>query len=299
MQELAKKTALITGATGFVGAHLARRLISEGWAVHAIVRPQSNTGRLQQLGIAIHQHDGSTDGMMDIVSKAKPEIVFHLASLFLAQHQPDDVVPLMESNVRFGAQLLEAMVANGVSVLVNTGTAWQHYENKAYSPVCLYAATKQAFEAILAYYAEATPLRAITLKLFDTYGPDDPRPKLLPLLQKVSLKQEPFPMSPGEQLLDLVHIDDVVEAYVAAAKRLLQGKAALNHEIFAVRSGDPLSLQDIVKVFESVTGRKVPVIWGGRPYRAREIMVPWSGGETLPDWQPRVSLAEGIRKLGL
>ena len=64
----------------------------------------------------------------------------------------------------------------GVKILVNTGTSWQHYENKDYSPVNLYAATKQSFEAILQYYVEVASLKAITLKLFETYGLDDPRP---------------------------------------------------------------------------------------------------------------------------
>ena len=69
----------------------------------------------------------------------------------------------MSSNITFGTQLVEAMVANGCYQFVNTGTSWQHYENDEYNPVNLYAATKQAFEDILRYYVETSALRVITL----------------------------------------------------------------------------------------------------------------------------------------
>lgn len=293
------KTTIITGATGFVGSYLARHLAGNGWNVHVIVRPGSKTLQLLQMSdrINIHRHYGSTKDMIEIVQGIKPDIVFHLASLFLAQHQPRDVVPMIQSNLTFSTQLLEAMNASGVYRLVNTGTSWQHFENKPYSPVCLYAATKEAFESILTYYTEATPLQVITLKLFDTYGPGDNRPKLFSLLQKASQEQESLPMSPGEQLLDLVYIDDVVNAFWLAAKRLLEGKNAQKRESFAVSSGNPTSLKHIVSVYESVVGRRVPIQWGARSYRPREVMVPWSQGENVPEWQALVDLEAGIRKL--
>lgn len=301
MKEIGKSRAIITGATGFIGYHLASRLVADGWVVHAIVRPQSMTLPLMQLGqsVTIHRHYGSTAEMIDIVKEAKPDIVFHLASLFLAQHQPRDLAPMIQSNVTFGAQLLEAMAANGANRLINTGTSWQHYEGKDYSPVCLYAATKQAFEAVLAYYVETTPLQAITLKLFDTYGPHDDRPKLFQMLQKALREQKDLLMSPGEQLIDLVYIEDVVRAYLIAADRLLDGKAAQKCETFAVSSGNPRKLKDIVAAFENVTGKKLPIVWGGRPYRPREVMAPWDKGNTLPGWQPLMDLEAGMKKLGL
>jgi nucleoside-diphosphate-sugar epimerase len=290
--------ALVTGATGFVGSRLAQRLVREGWEVFVVVRPTSKLDQLAGVrdSIKIYEHDGSTEHLKHLVAAAKPEIVFHLASLFLAQHQAKDIVPLIQSNLQFGTQLVEAMVQNGVYRLVNTGTSWQHYENRDYSPVCLYAATKQAFEALLQFYLETTPLKVITLKLFDTYGPGDPRPKLFRLLKTAAEKQEPLAMSPGEQLIDLVYIDDVVEAYLVAAERLRAGLTNA-HERYAVSSGQPISLKELVRVYEQVTGTKLPIQWGGRPYRPREVMVPWNKGAKLPGWEPRVALLEGVSRV--
>jgi nucleoside-diphosphate-sugar epimerase len=298
MTENRSSRALITGATGFVGSRLAQRLVSKGWDVHVIVRPTSKLEQLENIKsrLKIYEHDGSTEQLENIVSAANLDIVFHLASLLLAQHQSKDVVPLIQSNVQFGTQLVEAMVQNGVYQLVNTGTSWQHYENQDYSPVCLYAATKQAFEMLLRFYLEITPLKVVTLKLFDTYGPNDPRPKLFRLLKTVAERQEPLAMSPGEQLIDLVYIDDVIDAYLIAAERLQTGLTC-NHERYAVSLGRPVSLKELVNTYEQVTGKKLPIRWGGRPYRPREVMVPWNTGEKLPGWESRIALLEGIKRV--
>jgi len=169
-----KKVALVTGATGFVGKHLSKRLVENGWEVHAICRPTTRTLLLDQFlhcCVKFHHYDGKNDDIIAIVRTVQPTVVFHLASLFLSQHCFADILPLIQSNIVLSTHLVEAMVQNNVFNLINTGTSWQHYNNDEYNPVCLYAATKQAFEDILKFYQEACGLRVITLKLFDTYGP--------------------------------------------------------------------------------------------------------------------------------
>lgn len=290
-----QRIALVTGGTGFVGANLVCRLVNEGWETHVIVRPHSDLSMLTDIvpAIQVHIHDGSTEQLIAIMQCASPQIVFHLASLFLAQHTPQDIAPLIHSNLLFSTQLVEAMSVSGVRYLVNTGTSWQHCENEDDNPVCLYAATKQAFEAILSYYVAVDQLAVISLKLFDTYGPDDPRAKLFTLLRKTARTQESLPMSPGEQWLDLVYIDDVVDAYLLATQRLLQHQVH-GHEIYAVSSGKPIKLRDLVEIYGQIIAQPLAVEWGARPYRPREVMLPWNKGTVVPGWAPKITLAEGI-----
>jgi nucleoside-diphosphate-sugar epimerase len=292
------KIALVTGATGFVGSRLTQRLVKDNWQVHIIVRPTSSWQPLESIKgkINIHIHDGTTEELLDIFAQAKPSIVFHLASLFLAQHTSTDIVPMMQSNITFPTQLLEAMIKHQVYCLVNTGTSWQHYENKDYSPVCLYAASKQAFEAILQFYWETTPLNAITLKLFETYGKNDPRKKLLSLLEKTAKQKEVLAMSPGEQLIDIVYIDDVIDAYLMAAERLLSGKVN-DYEEYKVSTELPLKLKEFVEIYQEEIGVNLPIQWGGRPYRPREVMIPWNKGVLLPGWKAKIEIREGINKV--
>ena len=288
---------LLTGATGFIGSQLTQRLISEGHQVAIVVRPESSLEILQAVlpQIQVHVYHGSYASLVQSLELTQPELVIHVASLFLAQHKSSDVDGLISSNVLFGAHLLEAMDQSGVKLLVNTGTSWQNYKDQKFNPVNLYAATKQAFEDIIHYYSEARELRVVTLRLFDTYGTGDLRPKLLPLLKRAAITGETLEMSPGEQMVDLVHIEDVVDCFIAACVRLIQGEVR-SSEIYAVCSGEPISLKDLVGTLAQMAGKKLNVKWGVRPYRKREVMHPWTSGCTLPGWSPRISLMAGLRE---
>jgi len=291
-------SALITGGSGFIGSHLVRRLRGMGWRVAVVTRaPQKTSAALADLSPqAIHRCDGSYESFQAALDGARPDVVFHLASYFIAEHKTEDIDPLIASNIHFGTQLLEAMRNSGVKYFVNTGTAWQHFRGDAYDPVCLYAATKQAFEDILYFYAVTGHVEAITLKLFDTYGPGDTRPKLLPALLRAVRSGEILKMSPGEQLLDLVHVDDVVEAYVRGYE-WLRSRDVRDSPSFAVSSGAPVTLRQLVATMAELAEGKPRVEWGARPYRAREVMRPWERGSPVPGWAPRVALRDGMREL--
>lgn len=279
------KRALMTGATGFIGSRLAGRLLTSGWEVHAVVREGSKLAALPEAireRITFHVHTPENE-LTDILRRSSPDVVLHLASLFLIRHEYEDIPRLIESNITFGVKLLDAMAESGVKNFVNAGTAWQHYEDAAYSPVNLYAASKQAFSDMMRYYEEARGIRAITLVLTDTYGEGDPRRKLLPLLDETSRTGEVLSMSPGEQRIDMVHVDDVAAAFELSANYLLEERYELCGT-YAVSSGKSLTLRELVRRYSSLTGKEIRVEWGGRPYREREVMTPWEGGATPPGW---------------
>lgn len=290
---MSARRALVTGASGFIGAALTRRLLADGWEVHVLLRESSSDAGLPASPqLHVHRHDGGTLQLIDIMRAAAPEAVFHLASLFLAAHKPEDIERLINANLLFSTQLVEAMSVCGVRKLVNTGTSWEHYEDAAYNPVCLYAATKQAFNALLRYYVEVSGLRVVTLKLFDTYGAGDTRPKVLNLLKRVANEGTSLGMSPGEQLVDLVYIDDVLDAFMLAYQQMDAQPNPM--EDYGVSSGKPLPLKDIAALYAQVSGKPLNIEWGGRPYREREVMVPWQNYRTVPGWQPKVDLAQGL-----
>ncbi|WP_054860567.1 NAD-dependent epimerase/dehydratase family protein [Gracilibacillus sp. JCM 18860] len=290
-------TALITGASGFIGSRLTQRLVRNGWNVHTIVRPTSNLNLLDSVidKIKIHYYTNSFTSLSQIVEKVSPDITFHLASVATIHYTPpENIRNMLDCNVTFGTELVEAISSSGTSHFINTGTFSQHFDQQDYNPNSLYAATKQAFEDILCYYSETNRLKALTLTLFDNYGPFDPRPKIMNLLYSSYVDNKPLVMTPGEQYLDLVFIDDVIDAYIVAANRLLYGNSK-TQEKFVVSSGELIQLKQLVTEFESIIGKELPITWGGIDYRPREIMIPWRRGTPLPHWYPRVSLKEGIK----
>jgi nucleoside-diphosphate-sugar epimerase len=102
-------------------------------------------------------------------------------------------------------------------------------------------------------------------------------------------------MSPGEQILDLLHVDDLCRAFLRAAE-LTADPTQASTAIYAVSGGQRRTLRAVVETLEQVSGRILPVTWGARPYREREVMLPWTG-PSLPGWQPIISLEDGLRSL--
>lgn len=286
---------VMTGVSGFIGQHVATALLRTGYDVSVIVRSGSNRDRIP-VGARIYEHDGSTDGMISILSQNQPDLVMHLASCFLARHTSNDLEALVDSNLRFGLQLLEAMSRTGCRRLINTGTGWQHFMNRDNDPVCLYAATKSAFENLIDYYVAVEGFVTTTLKLHDTYGPNDTRGKLIAILMSAARDDTPLDLSPGEQKIDLVHVDDVVGAFIKSMDLDRKEEIGRHHK-YMVSSGNPISIRELVGLIESVTGRRIRANWGARPYREREVMIPWNIGDTPPGWAPVVSLSEGIEQL--
>lgn len=288
---------LLTGVTGFIGSHLGRALLRDDGEVHAIVRPGARLERIPDLvdRLVVHEDDGGARSLEAVVAAARPDVTFHLATKFIAEHAPGDVGPLVSDNVLFPARLADALARAERLALVNVGTAWQHVGSAGYRPKNLYAATKQAFEDLLRHYVERAELSVLTLNLFDTYGPHDQRGKLLSALMGALDTGVPLEMSSGQQLIDLVHVDDVVRALRLAGERCQE--MACTGEQFGVSSGQPRTLRAIVDVLGDVAGRPVPVRWGARKDRPGEMLEPWDAGPALPGWEPWVDLAGGLREL--
>ncbi len=288
---------LLSGATGFVGTHLTVALRQAGHKLSVIARDGGSLEFLEREHIDYHVFTGDISELIAFVTNGRFNGAIHLASLFLAQHTVEQVGPLIDSNVKFSSQLLEAATKAGVPWFINTGTFWQHYQNAAFSPVNLYAATKQAFEDVARYYLETTTINFVTVKLCDTFGPNDTRPKLFTLWQRAATSGERLDMSAGEQLIDVSYIDNVTDAFARLVELLgAPGAESLRGRSFAVSSGERMTLKELARVFEEVTDTALPINWGARPYRPREVMVPWEHGEPVPGWQPKVTVREGIMR---
>jgi nucleoside-diphosphate-sugar epimerase len=281
---------LVTGANGFIGRHLCRHLAGAGVDVHAAIRTTSSRHLIEPRAVTVHAVQDSLTEVPALVNELRPTVVFHLATLFSAQHIPTGIQRMVEANVAFGTVVADAAARVGAR-LVHTSSAWQHYGGAEYSPVSLYAATKQALCDVIAYFVEAGHLEASEVCLFDTYGPDDDRKKLVWLLLEHAASGEPLPMSSGRQLVDLTHVNDVVAALVHVATR-----PPLASRLVA-RSGTPLTVRALAGLVEQVTGRPIDVQWGAQPSRPREMDVDWSVPGATSSWRPQIALMAGVAEL--
>lgn len=288
---------VMTGATGYIGSHVLKYLLSKGWDIHVVADPKFGYANIEDVlsQIDVFEYDGNIPTLCDYFQNVKPDVVFHLAAAVITNYKPEQVPVLIQSNVQFGAEILEAMKSSDTKLLVSTGSYWQNYNSDTYNPVDLYAATKEAFEKIVQYYVDAFGFRHVNLRLFDVYGEDDKRPKLWNALRDIAGTNQHIAVSPGEQLLDLIHISDVCTAYEAAYLALISNAFILN-ETYGVRTGVTHSLRDAISVLEKAIGKTINVDYGLKPYKQREVMCPCSNYKFLPDWRSNVSLEEGFAR---
>ncbi len=289
---------VLTGATGYIGSNVARALLSAGYDVHIITRTSSRPDLLYDIKgrLGIHVYDGDFSRLCKTFESIRPEFICHLASEYVAEHKPEDISTLINSNILFGTQVAEAAVRVNTGYFINTGTYWQNYNGEEYNPVNLYAATKQALDCILKYYCEASGIRCITVKLIDTYGPFDPRPKIMTLLKKAAASNERLMMSPGDQDLGLVYIDDVAKGFIQAAK-IIQGLKPGAMKTYVIAPGKFYKLKKVVEIFEEVYQVKLDIKWGMREYRKREIMDIALNDPNIIEGLDPVDLYEGISRM--
>lgn len=284
------RRVVVTGGTGFIGRHLVRSLVRDGIEVHVPTRAVS--ARRPELPPATHLHAFANPSVevADLLEQVRPDTVFHLATYFVAQHRPHELAAMIDSNVTFGTVVAQSATDLGAT-LVHTSSAWQHFGGAAYDPVSLYAATKQALVDVIAYYELVAGLDARDVCLFDTYGPDDDRRKLVDALLRSAATGAPLSMSSGRQLVDLTHVDDVVAALRTAATSGRPGGR------YGARSGAPRTVRDLVDVVRAITGRDLDVTWDARPDRPREMVTDWQMPFDEYGWAPQVALVDGLRDL--
>lgn len=281
----------ITGANGFLGSNLVKFFLDVGHKVIAVIRADGAQDNLTNLDCQVIEYDGSISSL-EIYLNSNTTVV-HTASYYVAEHKKEDVAILTSSNLQYGLNLLEAMRISGTKKIINIGTAWQGYKGEERRPVNLYAATKQAFEDIISYYCDAEDFSSISLRLNDTYGEEDKRIKLVKLLINSGIKQTTLEMSLGEQRINLTHISDVCRAVSSSVNSL---KSEGNMQVYNLINKDEYSLKELVKLIERELNIIIPVNFGAREYREREVMEPLkSDGFKLCD--TKVNIKDGVKRI--
>ena len=166
---------LMTGSTGYIGSHLYSKLKKFEHEIKVII----NKNPILYSETFVEEKDIHTYlnhyKLKEFITSFNPDLCIHLASSQSEDGSLESIDNLINSNLKFSTELINFLSLSSCRKFINTGTSWQHYESDEYDPVNLYASAKQAFQDILVYYAKAFDFRIITLKLSDTYGPNDHR----------------------------------------------------------------------------------------------------------------------------
>lgn len=289
------KKVLMTGITGYIGSQLAQAL-TDSCTVYGLVRQPLNETYLTpglREKMTLLPYDGRGESVSAALEAIRPDVVYHLAAHYTAAHDLQSIPRLLESNVTFGAFLLEAMCAVQCRRLVYTTTVTTRLTGGSYRPLTLYAATKQAFSDLTEYYIRTGALSAAAVALSDTYGPGDSRPKVLNLIRRSILDETPLDLTSGRQIYDAVYIDDVVRGLIQAGAALEQPAV---HRFFQLSADHPRSLRETVELMLQINNLSFHANWGGRPNSEDAPERPLRIFPAPPGWRACVTLEDGLRR---
>jgi CDP-paratose synthetase len=298
---LKRKTAVITGGRGFIGRNLAVHLAARGWKIVLVIR---ETERLSIEGppcvFEYIKYDGTSKSLEVLPIKQDEDVVFfHLAANSTVDKELDALDELLNSNVSFGAAILGYMARSGFRHIVVAESYWQFSSSNHFAGNTLYAATKNSLGVVIKYFRRYN-INPVRLVIYDTYGPNDTRAKLVNLLIKSALDRVWLPLTPGHQKLDLVFIEDVVTAFECAGEGLLADSFCDRKEMrFSVRTGKKISVREVVRIVGEVVGSYPNVKFGELPYgtHQRSTYARQRHFQPVLNWEPRYLFIEGLRKM--
>jgi UDP-glucose 4-epimerase len=280
---------------------LARRLLQDGHQVHLLVRPAHQSWRLERIRAHVQLHTvelADPAGVADVVRGIRPEWVFHLAA-HGAYSSQRDARAILQTNLLGTLNLLEACQATGFEAFVHSGTSseygWKDHapaEEEPLEPGSHYAIGKAAATWLCRHQARQSGARICTLRLYSVYGPWETPTRLIPTLVVRGLEGKLPPLVSPTTARDYVFVDDVVEAFLAAAERAEPGA------VFNVGSGVQTSLLEVVEVTRRVLGLQVEPDWGAFPSRSWDTDVWVSDPRAIEralGWQARHSFEDGFR----
>ena len=325
---------LVTGAAGFIGFHLVRRLLAQGHTVTGIDGLNSQfafnlkNARLSELGIDVAQTDyGASvkssvyqqfdfiklniedrERLPQVFERGRFDVIVNLAAQAGMRQSVDEPFSYIDSNIVGFANVLECCRHAGIGHLVYASSSSVYGSNtkvpfaetdRTDNPVNLYAATKRANELMASCYSALYNIPATGLRFFTVYGPWG-RADMAPMLfAKAIASGQPVRLfNGGDMLRDFTYVDDIVDSLMLVIAKLPEPQAdGRCHKVYNVGCSSPVRLSDFVTLLEDALGRK-----------AEKLMLPMQPGDlyqTFADssaferdfgYRPQTPITEGIKR---
>ena len=327
-----QKTALVTGAAGFIGYHISKRLLDEGWRVlgldcmsdyYDVSLKERREGMLLQNAFyrSVHGKVEVPNVLMDLFEEERPDVVIHLAAQAGVRYSIENPRAYLESNINGTFELLEAARAFPPEhmLLASTSSAYGANEEmpykettKADSQMSFYAATKKSTENMAHSYAHLFDLPITMFRFFTVYGPWGRPDMALFKFTKAILNGDAIEVyNHGNMTRDFTYIDDLVkgmrlliDASPADNNLLLENANVIDcksdvapFRVVNIGNSKPEKLTDFIKAIEEAIGKKA--IINLLPMQPGDVAATWADTrllEILTQYKPDTDVQSGIKK---
>jgi nucleoside-diphosphate-sugar epimerase len=279
-------TILLTGATGFLGSHLLKKLIDLKCDIIILKRTFSNLFRIEKYMDDIKFYDLDNCSLEKVFSENSINVILHTATQY--GRKEESIIDIVESNLMLPLKLIGLAKNYGVQTFINTDTLLD-------KRVSSYALSKKQFRNWLQFYSKDMVCINVSLEHF--FGPQDDPTKFVTFIIKSLIKQvESLDLTMGEQERDFIYIDDVVNAFVKIIQNDFDKNGFYEYEI---GSGVNIKIKDfILLVAKILDNNQTKLNFGAIPYRENEVMKSYVNLSKISElgWSVHTSLEDGLKK---
>lgn len=297
------KTFLITGGYGFIGSHLARRLLNLQARIVLFIRTPSNFWRLKDIikNIETYEIDiRDRKQVQDAIKKVNPDYIFHLAA-YGVNSAHTDYMHAIETNIIGTCNIIQAAKLVNCKKIINFGSSSEYgnkmepiHENMLLTPVDIYGSTKAAATILAHQIASENSINLITLRPFGIFGESEEPHKIFSYIILQVLQNQDVNLTFCNQLRDYCYIENIIDACILAVEN-----TTVQNEIFNIGSGTIYPLKHYVELlFKHLKTNSRPN-YGAIPSRTNERWVPEADVQKIKNslsWEPRINIEEGIIK---
>lgn len=289
------KKILLTGATGFLGSHLLKRLVNEGYEVVAIKRSTSDLFRLRGYESKVDFIDVDLVGLENISWWEEIDAVINTAVCY--DRHNESIAEVVNANILFSVKLLELAVKNNVKLFINTDTFSSRVLQKSLSEsLSGYNLSKKQFREWLELFA--SKIKIANMVLEHVYGEYDDDKKFVPwLILKLLENESRIELTSGEQMRDFIYIEDVVEAYICVLKN---ANCVHGFNNFEVGSGKSISIREFAELVCDMANKSKNVLcFGTVPNRINELFCSNADIAAIHSigWRQRYILTSGLERV--
>lgn len=307
---------LVTGAAGFIGMYVAKRLLEQGHEVVGLDNlndyylPELKQWRLAQLKPFanfrfVKQDLADREGMAHLFAAEKFQRVIHLAAQAGVRYSIENPFAYVDSNLIGMMTILEGCRHNQVEHLLYASSSSVYGMNDKVpfaetdmvdNPVSLYAATKKSNELMAHSYSKLYNIPTTGLRFFTVYGPAG-RPDMAPwLFTEAILKGEPIKVfNHGKMMRDFTYIDDIVEGVIRIQDVIPADK--IPYSLFNIGNNEPIELSRFIEAIESAVGKKAEkVMLGMQPGDVERTYADTTRLEAIVGYKPQTEIEDGIAK---
>lgn len=225
-----------------------------------------------------------------------PDVIINCSASQMLEDDKRSIEKLIYSNLYAQSCFLsEAKKNNNFIGFITFGSRWEYDQKGNYKPNSFYAATKHASDYLLKYFVDQKTT-VVSLKIFDTYGVNDSRNKILNLLLENYKKKKTLNLSPGEQEIDYVNISDISKL-INQISIDIKKKKIKGFKKYTVSSKKPIKLFKLIEILKKNLKHELKVNIGALGYRNNESMKCSKKIFNYPNWRPKKSLIKNLKKI--